>query len=511
MIQFKVISRTETPPQNAKSAVFLKTDNWDDFSFVTMFYVYVFDENGNRHDLDNVKIGFAGQVKGEATHKKIGGSVFRSLPPGFFSVGTEVEYYVKLRDNFSEYFRVEFLSCLRDVAYNDEYLNFALTEEVFKVSHLRFLSINTLTGQFRRVAHGDVELTNFNFRFTLDQRSNRAGYQLLFDVDAESKPRSNIHAIIGRNGVGKTSLLNSMIRCVTKRDVSEARFEFVNDSDDFEVITDSYFSSIISVSFSAFDPFNPPEEQSDPTKGTCYFYIGLKSFADQSGSLLKSLNELYEEFIESLEVCLSEPGRRKRWLTALQTLESDDNFSEMNLGQLSMISGDERKRVALSLQKRMSSGHAIVLLTITKLVARIQEKTLVLFDEPESHLHPPLLSALIRCLSDLLRNRNAIAIVATHSPVVLQEIPKSSVWKISRAGLESMSSRLDNETFAENVGVLTRDVFGLEVSKSGFNALLAAQSKASSTYAEALQAFGNQVGYEGRAILRALIHSQGKK
>ncbi len=40
----------------------------------------------------------------------------------------------------------------------------------------------------------------------------------------------------------------------------------------------------------------------------------------------------------------------------------------------------------------MSSGHAIVLLTVTKLVARVEEKTLVLIDEPESHLHPPLLS-----------------------------------------------------------------------------------------------------------------------
>ncbi len=46
----------------------------------------------------------------------------------------------------------------------------------------------------------------------------------------------------------------------------------------------------------------------------------------------------------------------------------------------------------MALIKRMSSGHAIVLLTVTKLVARVEEKTLVLIDEPESHLHPPLLS-----------------------------------------------------------------------------------------------------------------------
>jgi predicted ATP-dependent endonuclease of OLD family len=72
----------------------------------------------------------------------------------------------------------------------------------------------------------------------------------------------------------------------------------------------------------------------------------------------------------------------------------------------------------------MSSGHAIVLLTITRLVATVEEKTLVLLDEPESHLHPPLLSAFIRALSDLLYDRNGVAIIATHSPVVLQESSK---------------------------------------------------------------------------------------
>ena len=41
-------------------------------------------------------------------------------------------------------------------------------------------------------------------------------------------------------------------------------------------IADDYFSSLVSVSFSAFDPFTPPQEQPDPAKGTCYFYIGLK-------------------------------------------------------------------------------------------------------------------------------------------------------------------------------------------------------------------------------------------
>jgi len=46
---------------------------------------------------------------------------------------------------------------------------------------------------------------------------------------------------------------------------------------------------------------------------------------------------------------------------------------------------------------RMSSGHAVVLLTITRLVATVEEKTLVLLDEPESHLHPPTVVCVRTC------------------------------------------------------------------------------------------------------------------
>lgn len=66
--------------------------------------------------------------------------------------------------------------------------------------------------------------------------------------------------------------------------------------------------------------------------------------------------------------------------------------------------------------ERLSSGHKVILLTIAKLVELVEEKTLVLLDEPEEHLHPPLVSAFIRTLSDLLIYRNGVGIVATHSP-----------------------------------------------------------------------------------------------
>jgi ABC-type multidrug transport system ATPase subunit len=202
---------------------------------------------------------------------------------------------------------------------------------------------------------------------------------------------------------------------------------------------------------------------------------------------------------------MSDPRKKSRWHKAITALESDENFSDMSLPSLLELSRADAQSTAAVLMSRMSSGHAVVLLTITKLVAMVEEKTLVLLDEPESHLHPPLLSAFLRALSELLYDRNGVAIIATHSPVVLQEIPTLCAWKINRSRLVLDAKRPEIQTFGENVGVLTREVFGLEVRKSGFHSLLDASVQNGGTFDQIMSEFSYQLGFEAQAILRAMV------
>lgn len=125
-------------------------------------------------------------------------------------------------------------------------------------------------------------------------------------------------------------------------------------------------------------------------------------------------------------------------------------------------------------------------------------------------MHPPLLSAFIRALSDLLYDQNGIAIVATHSPVVLQEIPRLCVSKIQRVGLATNVERPSIETFGENVGVLTREVFGLEVVKSGFHKLLTKSVAEGQTYEEIIRSYNEQLGMEAKVLLKLLINERDK-
>jgi hypothetical protein len=218
----------------------------------------------------------------------------------------------------------------------------------------------------------------------------------------------------------------------------------------------------------------------------------------------KSPTELAEEFSASAKLCII-GEKAPRWRRALVTLEGDPIFAEAQLTHLTDVEENQFARHAAQIFRKLSSGHKIVLLTTTKLVEKVEERTLVLMDEPEAHLHPPLLSAFVRALSDLLINRNGVAIVATHSPVVLQEVPASCVFKIVRHGSAARADRPEIETFAENVGTLTQEVFGLEVTRSGFHKMLADSVGDLDSIDAVLRKFDNEVGSEGRALISSLI------
>jgi predicted ATPase len=485
-----------------------------------MFDLIYFDANGNRYDIGSIKIGFKDQPVERQTYSVLP-TIFASLGPQFFSLGQTTEFY-KNCARLGESTWKPILSRLRDVVVDPYIIDVAKEETVFSTSLLRSISLATIRGQFSRVLHGMPELTDYKFKFVRPDSEDLAGLDLSFNVKVDSKPSTNIHAIIGRNGVGKTTLLNGMIDAITKRD--ETAMFIDRDGWEENVISADYFSSLVSVSFSAFDPFSPPQEQSDPAKGTCYFYIGLKNPKDPKQHL--TIDDLWSDCAKALIACFSNPEKTSRWLNAISKLGSDENFASMQLTALQvnyykLLKSYKAQPDSLDFRiqylqlitpqlESMSSGHAVVLLTITRLVARVEEKTLVLLDEPESHLHPPLLSAFVRALADLLHDRNGVAIIATHSPVVLQEIPKSCVWKIHRVGKDVTCSRPSIETFGENVGLLTSEVFSLEVIRSGFHNILAQHVAVGGTFEDIVSEYKDQLGFEARAILRALIANRDR-
>jgi predicted ATPase len=524
-MKFKVIPYKERIPSGIKSAVLLVTDGWDDwFQFSTMYNVIYADENGETTRIGEVKIGQFSMEKDQ--RRPSIPSDFETLDERFFSIGQDDSYYQNLTD-IGDSFRVEFLLALRDLSTDEELFKRALEEKVTGVSLLRYVSEQTVRGQFRRMAKGQARLTPFYFSFTPPKQFRTSEVpKYTFDIVPESFPPTNVHVIIGRNGVGKTHTINNLTNAIIKANEknSEGEYGLVEwrEPEGLED-EDNSFSHVISVAFSAFDPFEPATLPINKTEKVRYQYIGLKhTTKDANGDVRppKSPDDLAADFGKSVQAILAQPARRERWRQSIKSLESDVLFQRASVWQLAEIYDDylermERKTASTEFRKearrlfvKLSSGHKIVLLTISRLVETLEERSLVLMDEPEAHLHPPLLSALIRAISELLYDRNGVAIIATHSPVILQEVPRTCVWRIRRTGRITKASRPDRETFGENVGALTHEIFGLEVTASGFHNLLTSAIEQGLTYEEVLLRFNHQLGDEARTIVRSLIASR---
>lgn len=302
-MQFKLFERRDKFPNNAKNLVCLTVDGWNDYSFVTMFFMNVFDHNGEMHRIGNIKIGFKGQKESIATYKKIQenfpNNVFELLPDDFFSLGQDVDFYVelmKLPDGIGK----QILDKLNDIAFKLEIFSSIQNESVLNTSLMRGIREQTITEQFSRVINGNAPLSDFEFYFIRDEKEKMGNISLEFKVKANSQPSTNIHAIIGRNGVGKTTLLNGMIKSfIDMKDDSEGAFHKRDPfgfftGEEFKKIGNDYFSNLVAVSFSVFDPFIPNND-----KSRHYHYIGLK----ESNEKLKEPEAYFErDFWESFSL-----------------------------------------------------------------------------------------------------------------------------------------------------------------------------------------------------------------
>ncbi len=500
MVDFRVVSSSLSIDSSARDVIYLVRSSWDDwFSFQTLFTAIYLDEDGERHHIGGTKIGKFGlkPAKNDVVRKPGYRSPdlpnrFRRVGGEFFSLGQDPGYYEAL-SAFGDEFREEYLRSLRDLAYEPELLDQVEDEAVTRVSLTREVPYSTIRDQFARLARGGARLTPYNFTFRY-KRTEGDPLLVDFGVDPNSILPTNIHVLIGRNGVGKSTFLDAFATAMVRGPKDEKKR--------------SQISNVVQVSFSAFDAFEPIAVPVGRTKEIKYHFVGLRKATKKGESLEpKGPAALSSEMTNSAKVCLV-GARRPRLLRALRLLESDPLFA--NAGLTDLFESDDDDYIIETLPgifKLLSSGHKIVLLTITRLVETVAEKSLVLLDEPEAHLHPPLLSAFVRTLSDLLTNRNGMAIIATHSPVVLQEVPRRCAWKLQRFGNVMRAIRPEIETFGENVGTLTDEVFGLEVTATGFHRMLSEAVMSGKTYQGVLDSFDGQLGAEGRAVLRSLIRA----
>ena len=401
-------------------------------------------------------------------------------------------YYESLFE-LEEDVRTDYLIGLKDAAANRSIREHFEEQDGFKVSLLRWGTASLALENALGVLQGDRK-TDYELEFTFHTRfgSNEFGTPFRFGKVEELPGR--INAVIGYNGTGKTQLLANLA-WVARADLRSrdqvSKIEQYGRLDRPKL----RFGSVVAISYSAFDTFDLPKP-ADEDGQFGYTYCGLRRHSD--GGVTRGLKDA-DDIANDINAAIARINTRSRreYLTqALRPLREEPSFKRAGY-ELDLLGA---KGNWIQEFKLLSSGHKISVNIIVQLIAALQLRSLVLIDEPEAHLHPPLLAALMKGIGIALEAHGSYAVIATHSPVVLQEIAGCYAHVLRRHGSRNSVEEPEIETFGENIGLLTRHVFNLDNSQSDYvGVLLQLASKLSLEDIERL--FDQGLSSQARALV----------
>ncbi len=506
MMKFQIISYKQNIVNGNKkthyrqNVVLLTESKMEDTDgYRTTFSAEFCGEKGEKYKLGLVKIARCGMPSSRPIIDYCSNE-FDSLPEGWFSLWQTAEAYKRVMQ-CERIFHFPILSAMNDIVYYPELYTKYRDEDVLKKSLFCKVSILLYRGQFKRIVAGKVMLTPYRFSYKIKNENPVVDdCSLAFSVKPNSLPPTNVHAIIGRNGTGKTTLIKHMIKSICEKDNTYGEFRYEN----------GRFANVICISFNAFDDYSEVEYCSDISN---FKYIGIKKEYGTEGSKhcyseTNLLDDIHNKYVASLKNCLFDVTKKDDLQDVLKILETEYNFMSsyytfnLDFDDLPSIKDINHMETAF---KTLSAGHKVVLSIIIRCIDDLVEKSIIFIDEPENHLHPPLLSALVRSISHIVKKRNGVAIISTHSPIVLQEIPKSCVWILNREDDIVNARRPGIETFGTNIGVLTNEIFGFEVKNTGFSTLLQKAVNEYDNYEEIKRVFNNQLGDEAKSIIRIML------
>ena len=359
------------------------------------------------------------------------------------------------------------------------------TSPSFRNSLIRFNSANRARRAGRAIILGEPIHDSPAFQYRVRIPGASASLRINVRLDGNDKVPGRIACLIGRNAVGKTQVLAALATDLTQ--ITRKSQEELKKRDDRFSGQRPLFTRVIAVSYNAFDKFSRSK-----SVDTGYVYCGLRN---EKG--LPSISHLTAEYERSLDRVI-EARRIGIWKKSVNRVlgRRDESLEEM-------LDGQEDKSISASVfLDSLSSGEAVLTHLTTALVSWLEPFSLVLFDEPETHLHPNAVASLFNVLTELLTQNDSYALIATHSPIVLQEIPRSRVLVLTRDGNVTTSANLETESFGESLSELTRHVFETNEIKNLYKKTLADLAE-EEPLEQTLDRFDGQLSQNAQAYLLA--------
>lgn len=252
-----------------------------------------------------------------------------------------------------------------------------------------------------------------------------------------------IHIITGDNGTGKTRFLSKTADSTQKKLKNKT----------------SEFSRLICLSGTVFEKFPKPDKSALANIKNNYYYFGYKTnnnmfsditpFRNIVSILINnkiSSNSMISASKSMIDIGFSPKFKAEfRWARGSKIEENIpsitfnlNNITEginkisaikekLNNGEihLNKVIFEKLTDKSLYLVQDLSSGERQFLLIILALCFSIEEKALILFDEPENSMHPSWQLKISKTINKIIEDfkKETTSVIATHSPLVVSSIP----------------------------------------------------------------------------------------
>lgn len=498
---FIAISKAAVVAQHFKSpivAIIPDPDNWNDFGRGYFAKLHIF-EGSSELFAAHIRIMFEGYQRSEKALKQLieeFGEIIhiQEVSTPFVSLLPEDDMYGQMFNLLGFNQGVSALRKLHDAVVlrleGDEKALIDLTYgEEFSIGVLRhsgaYSALRRGARHFTPHPRSAVEDSAQKLEFVTQLLNSENEIEVGFDFTAKPVFRDRIGVLVGQNGTGKTQFLKSMVDGLINIHREDEPVAIPRFSQPMNVHRVLVFSSV---------PTDPFPRRIGAWEGIDYDYFPLNtSRTDGSETLLDALVALR---FEAKDISFEDGEKRdrmdilfdvltrlglKRLCLPLRNRQEDDDlpgvieiesnsylpikhkFNEQNtLAAYQQIDWKGTPTVVNEEMERreLSSGEVAMLRFSAQSIAAIETGSLLLLDEPETHLHPKYISNLIEVLCYLLEATKSIAIIATHSAYIVREASREKVKVLNlKDGILSFDTpRM--QTFGASIDTISQFAFG---------------------------------------------------
>lgn len=450
---------------------------WNDQGYSTVYDLHIFKRNGISKTLDRFTRLYFEEERGNYEYVlSLDNSIeLSSVEKKFLSQIDNEDDFAALVSAFDHEVALEILerihdaSVLRNKNKNDENLEL-VDNRIFQTSLLRsntaYMAFFHGPSVFFEKVHVSPPEINLNFKLTSFQNE----HELQLSFKDNSFFGSRIGIIVGKNGCGKSQTIKKLIENLL-RGVSDDQ----NGRCDFNKII--VFSNVVTDVY--------PKEYEDNRN---YYYRYLNLIDD------KKVNTLTDVIKVILKGGYSNIIKKKRLDLLIELLKKNINFdrillpvrpnknTESMLQKNSYVSLDKyfnlKKEVEIvdylmsiesdkkAIYKKdgkvieLSTGQEFFSNLVGNLVANVDSGSFLMFDEPETYLHPNLEVDLISILEEVLQATNSYALIATHSIYITREVPSEHVRIYTERDGNINITKPQIQTFGSSLDQISDYIFG---------------------------------------------------